>query len=193
LSDANKVNHIYENLVQSNQELNLQLNAIKQTLKNEEECIFNFIQIISEIELELELLGRNQKTLNHAITKLSSNFDIFSPTQDCLVCLKYLLLQLYKNQLKSSLLLPDFGSISANVSQNTHDQHYDQSHYKSNKIDDKISYQKQVVSQLQNRSNINTMEDWASHSLDKTLIDDIDVESINYILINRSVNHNIDK
>jgi len=73
-----------ENLSELKQTPNIELELLKKSIDNEEEFILTIIEMITEIELELELLGRNQTSLNYIIDKFSSKLETLDINQNSL-------------------------------------------------------------------------------------------------------------
>lgn len=189
----NRLKTTHENLVQTNRILSLESETIKKLFKDEETSIYKIIDIISEIELEFELIGRNQKSLNYVMEKLSSKLDSFGFNRDSfyMLSLKNILLHLYKNQLKWCQSIPHYSLIDVNTSESTDDEDFNKIQMKITENEIRYENEAENNSGSEDSSLVNTFEEFSSDLLDKTLVDDIDIDSINYILMNKSFNHNI--
>jgi hypothetical protein len=193
LADLNMIKISLENLAQLKQTPNIELELLKKSIDNEEEFILTIVEIITEIELELELLGRNQTSLNYIIDKFSSKLETLDINQNSLHLfqLKKNLLEVYKNQLKWSQFLPNHGFVSVNVSDSTEEEDDDKSHTQNSDFSSDTNLDKEAIDDFKNDIHINTIKELSYDFSDKTFIDDIDIESINYILMTKTFNTNV--
>ena len=86
-----------------NENLNLEIEAFKNTVQRQEDYCFALVEAISEVELQLELVGRNHETLTNVIEKFERNVQLIHKKFKISYfdSMNKILSQIYKNQIKA--------------------------------------------------------------------------------------------
>lgn len=195
----NRLKQYFTEIFTKNQLICEENKCLKSNFEKEEEFIFDLIETLTELELELELLGRSRQSLEKVIEKFVLKFGsniIYKNNSIIFIQLKNILIQIYKNQLKYFQKNRNKISINDNNSDNE-----DNGTGVEQDISSGCDNSRQlIVESIAEKSNDYSIENLYSNEgsvesqikfSDEISFDEFDVQSINDILMAKGFEYSI--